>query len=163
MRRRHEARLRELRQRHSLAEPSQAGRVQEAPAAGREEPGTRAQALLHHRLALVQSIRDSQAALLRDTASELDRTRQAEIITASGEIRARITRFRWGDDVLELTRSQPVGRSGSSMCRLRRSGGEARTAALIDEIAHALAALEPWQPPPETPAGEETKEPPCAS
>jgi hypothetical protein len=121
-------------------EPMAPERGHQAP---RDEGVMRTRAVRDHRLVMVQSIADNQEQLLYSKADELERTHMAELMSASGKINARIIRFRWGADVLEITRSRGGEHDGWSCVRLARSPRPARFAVLTREFAKALAAHEP--------------------
>jgi len=142
LRRQRQVRIRQFRQRHDPAEPK-------PPADGMPLPNGPTLARIRQRQAAAERLEREQAELLRSTASELDRTTEAKIVTESGMIRAQIKRFRWGADVLEITHSSRTGRSGSSRCVLQRSASQLRTKVLVSNLAMALAALEPRDPPAE--------------
>ncbi|MBO0822973.1 MAG: hypothetical protein J2P27_03820 [Actinobacteria bacterium] len=106
----------------------------------------RAQARRDHRIARISGIAADQEELLRAKAEVLMRNGLAQIETSDGEIAARIIRFRWGKDVIDIPRSregQPAGWSSSSV---PRSPASARMAAITFALAKALAALEPPLP-----------------
>lgn len=107
-------------------------------------------AVREKRLAVTRRIARDQDELLRSKADQLERAGAVEVTTASGVISARITRFRWGDDVIEISRSHGE-QCGWSLGRLARSPSTARAAALTRHLAAALAALEPATPPPAVP------------
>ena len=132
----------EFRKRVDLAVPErvEAGVDREA---ARQQLPERGRALRDHRLATIAAIESEQGELLRSAASKLQRTGQAQLTTAAGTISARITRFRWGDDVIEVTRSCSSGRCGWTLGRLPRSPGPIRDAEITNSLAQALAALEP--------------------
>jgi hypothetical protein len=100
-----------------------------------------------HRLTAAEAIARDQNESLRAAANELERTGTVRIVTESGQISARIIRFRWGDDVVEITRSRGGLHNGFSGSRLARSTGSARGDILVRQLAAALAALEPPSAP----------------
>jgi hypothetical protein len=106
-------------------------------------PG-RGRALRDHRLATIAAIESEQGELLRNTAAMLERTGQAQLTSAAGLISARVTRFRWGDDVLEVTHTCSSGRCGWGLSRVPRSPEPVRDAQITHSLAQAVAAaLEP--------------------
>lgn len=111
-----------------------------------DEAVRRAQALLNQRLSRTQRLGQDQAGLLHAGADELERTGAVTLTTAEGEVRARVTRFRWGDDVIEVTRSRDGQLCGTSRGLLARTSQPARSAALARHLARELAALEPNRP-----------------
>jgi hypothetical protein len=133
---------REFRRRVDLAVPERVEPRHEREAARQQMP-ERGRALRNHRLATIAAIESEQGELLRSAAGKLERTGQAQLTTAPGMISARITRFRWGDDVIEVTHTCGNGRCGWSLGRLPRSPGPIRDAAITHSLAQALAALEP--------------------
>jgi hypothetical protein len=147
MRRRRDEYFQDLRRGHDTAQPQRAhprNPAQEgAEGAGDDPLLARARALRDHRLTTIGNIARDQDELLRAKAGELERTGAAEIVTAAGTIHARITRFRWGDDVIEITRSRGTGQQGQNGGTLARAPQPARTAAITRQLAQALAALEP--------------------
>jgi hypothetical protein len=132
----------EFRKHVDLAVPErvEAGVDREAP---RQQLPERGRALRDHRLATIAAVESEQRELLRSAAGNLERTGQAQLTTAAGTISARITRFRWGDDVIEVARSCNSGRCGWTLGRLPRSPGPIRDAEITHSLAQALAALEP--------------------
>jgi len=106
----------------------------------------RVRVLRDRRLAVIQAIESGRDELLRGTAGTLERTGAAQLTTAAGMISARITRFRWGDDVMEVSHSCGSGRCGWALGRLPRSPGPIRDAEITHSLAQALAALEPGPP-----------------
>jgi hypothetical protein len=154
MRRRRKEQFQELRRGYFPARPEPlvpGGERQ--PASDREAIRNGEHPVRSRRLAKIEEVSRDQVELLRRTADELEHTGAAEHITASGQISARITRFRWGDDVIEIIRNHGGGQRGWSLGRLPRSRGPARTAALADHLTRALAALEAGPPPPSSPGG----------
>jgi hypothetical protein len=111
--------------------------------AAQPEMPERGGVLRDHRLARIAAIETEQGELLRNTAGTLERTGAAQLKTAAGMISARITRFRWGDDVIEVTHACGNGRCGRGGGRLPRSPGPIRDAEITRSLAQALAALEP--------------------
>jgi hypothetical protein len=103
----------------------------------------RARRIRDHRLAATESISRDQDHLLLAKASELERTGATQIVTPSGRVSARVTRFRWGDDVVEINRTRGGPQHGWSGGRLARSPRSARERTLAHYLAQALAALEP--------------------
>jgi hypothetical protein len=94
------------------------------------------------RLARGKNIADEQGEMLRVLVDELERTGTTSLSTPAGEIGARITRFRWGDDVIEVTQSSEGEQHGWTCGRLARSPGQARATVLIRQLAQALASLD---------------------
>jgi hypothetical protein len=88
------------------------------------------QRLFEARLAAIEK---RYSSLLQAKASELIGTGTTTMVTSAGEVQARILRFRWGADVLEITRPGGEGRS-----TLQRSHAR-EPAVLISFLAHALA------------------------
>jgi hypothetical protein len=136
---------RELRRRFDLAVPERIELGDERQAAWMEMP-ERVRVLRDHRLAVIQAVESGQDELLPSTAGTLERTGAAQLTTAAGMISARITRFRWGDDVIEVSDSCGSGRCGWALGRLPRSPGPIRDAEITHSLAQALAALEPGPP-----------------
>lgn len=149
MRRRRDEVRAEFRRRYGLAEPEPLPPEDDGQA-GPDEAAMRAwvHAARDHRLATIGSIARDQDELLRSKADELERTGAAELITAAGEIRARIIRFRWGADVIEITRSKGAEQRGWSRSLLPRSPAPDRAEDISHHLAAGLAALQPAPPPP---------------
>ena len=135
----------QLRQRHGLAEPQ---RITAAAASAQPDASDRASEILNRRLAARDRVLREQDDLIRAASAELDRNRAAEIRTPVGEVSARIVRFRWGDDVLTIDRSQAGGRTGGGGCKLPRRPGPARSAELRRQLAYHLAVLGTDELPP---------------
>jgi hypothetical protein len=95
---------------------------------------------------MTERIANDQDELLHAKADELKRRGVAEIATRAGTIRASVTRFRCGDDVIEITRNRGSGQQGRSGHKLRRAPQPVRTDEIIRTLAEALAALEPVPP-----------------
>lgn len=150
LRRSSEQRRHEMVQRLGLSEPPP--RVPPdfgATAFGWAEPGSeRWRALRGERLAARDRILADQEDLLHSTVATLERTRTAEIRTAAGTISARIASFRWGPDVLEVTRTGPHGRRGFGTGLLTRHHGADRTRELMTTLAYHLAVLGEGNTPP---------------
>jgi hypothetical protein len=142
MQQRASERRREFRGRVGLPVPEGVEPGDEREAARRQMP-ERVRAQRDHRLATIAAIESEQGELLRSAAGKLERTGAAQLTTAAGMISARITRFRWGDDVIEVTRTCGTGRCRWSLGRLPRSPGPIRDAEMTRSLAQALAALEP--------------------
>jgi hypothetical protein len=147
-RRRRQAFIRERRLLHRLAEPGQVAEDDTEQAGPDEESvHARAQTLRDHRLARIGSIAADQDELLSAKAEELVRMGATQIRTPTGAIAARLVRFRWGKDVIDISRSKEGGRSaGWSLGTVPRLPTAARTAAITFELTKALAALERFPP-----------------
>jgi hypothetical protein len=146
-RRRRQAFFDERRRRHHLAQPQQVT----ADDADQADPDdeflrARAQSVRDRRLARISTIARDQEELLRAKAEELERTGAAEISTADGQVIARLIRFRWGKDVLDLSRSLGGQPADWSLGTVPRSPAPERTANITSQLAQAVAAVEP--PPP---------------
>lgn len=142
-RRRQQAYISERRRHHPLAQPTRVNANDAGQAAQDEFLPSRAHEMRDRRLARMCSIAAEQKELLHATAEDLQQTGTAEVSTADGEIAARLIRFRWGPDVLDITRTH-LGRPGGwSLSSVPRSPASARTAAFTSALAQALAALEP--------------------
>jgi hypothetical protein len=116
------------------------------------EPGSEGwRTMRAERLAARDRVLADQEELLRRAADTLDRTRTTEIRRPAGTISARIVAFRWGPDVLEITRTGVRGGSGFGSCLVSRHAGPARTGELTSRLAYHLAVLEGLKTPP--PAG----------
>jgi hypothetical protein len=147
-RRRRQAFFDERRRQHHLAQAKQVSEDNADQAVPDDESfRARAQAVRDHRLSRITSIASEGDVLLHAMADDLERTGSAEISTAEGEIAARIVRFRWGKDVLDISRSLRGQPAGWSLGTLPRSPTSERTAAITYELAKALAAIEPLPPP----------------
>jgi hypothetical protein len=92
---------------------------------------------------MIERIAQDQAGLLGSTADTLEHVGSARLVTADGEIQARLTRFRWGDDVLEVARRRDGLPCGRSMSVLARSPEARRTRVITFHLAASLAKLEP--------------------
>ncbi|HSR84891.1 MAG TPA: hypothetical protein VLM11_11995 [Streptosporangiaceae bacterium] len=154
LRRRREQWLREHRRSYPSGQPDPVAPEDDQQAAADEAaPRTWRQAVRDHRLAKIHRIARDQDKLLRSKADELARTGAAVVVTASGEISARIIRFRWGPDVIEISRSQAGENRGGSRSLLARSPASDRSEQIHDNLVQALAALESAPPPPATATG----------
>jgi hypothetical protein len=145
-RRRQEAYINERRRQHPLAKPTRVSENDGGQAVHDESILARAHELRDHRMTRISSIAAEQKELLHATAADLERTGTAEISTAEGKIGARLVRFRWGLDVLDITRTHEGRPAGWSRGTVPRSPASARTAAITSALAQALAALNPWRP-----------------
>lgn len=146
-RRRRQEFIGERRRRHHLAQAKQVS-ADEADRAGPDDESfrARAQAVRDHRLARISGIAIEQEELLRAKAEDLMRNGSAQIRTSDGEIAARIVRFRWGKDVIDISRSRGGQSAGWSLSTVPRSPASARMAAIASALAQALAALESPSP-----------------
>ena len=150
MRRQRDEWLRERIQRPGPSQPEPATLADGGQAAPDEAAArSRARAAREHRLAMIERIARDQEQLLRSKADELERVGAVELTTAAGEIRARIIRFRWGADVIEIASSRGAGRRGWNRSLLARSPAPDRAEQIRHLLAYALAALEPPPPAPE--------------
>jgi hypothetical protein len=148
IRRRRDEERAAMRRRYGLAEPEPLPPEGDGQAGPAEAMRAWADAARDHRLATIRSIERDQDELLRSKADELERTGTTELITGAGEIRARIIRFRWGADVIEITRSKGAEQCGWSRGGLPRSPAPGRADDISHHLAAALAALQPPPPPP---------------
>jgi hypothetical protein len=145
-RRSQQAYINERRRHHPLAQPRRVSETDAGQAAEDESFQERAHEIRDHRLARISSIAAEQQELLHATAEDLERTGTAEISTADGKIAARLVRFRWGPDVLDIARTHGGRPAGWSLGTVPRSPASERTAAITFALAQALAALEPLAP-----------------
>ena len=122
--------------------PADAGQ----PTPDEESLRARRDAARDHRLARISSIAADQGELLHAKAGEIERAGTVRISTAAGEISATLVRFRWGKDVLDISRTRGGQQAGWSLGTVPRAPAEARTAAITFDLAKALAALEPLPP-----------------
>jgi hypothetical protein len=146
-RRRQQAYINERRRQHPLAQPTRISENEARPPAADDESfQARTHKIRDHRLARISSIAAEQDELLHATAEDLERTGTTEISTAEGNIAARLIRFRWGPDSLDITRTREGHPAGWSLSTVPRSPASARTAAITSALAQALAALDPLPP-----------------
>lgn len=147
LRRRQQVIINEHRRQHPLAEAKRISEneARQAPPQSEAVQARRRQ-MRDQRLQIISSIADERGDLLRATAEDLERTGSGEIRTAGGEISARLIRFRWGPDVLDITRTRDGRHAGWSLDYVPRSPVAARAKAITWALAKALAALEPLAP-----------------
>jgi hypothetical protein len=135
------------RRHHHLAQAEQVSSADGGqPAPDEESLRARREAARDHRFARISSITADQGELLHAKAEEIERTGTAYISTAAGEISASLVRFRWGKDVLDISRTRGGQQAGWSLGTVPRAPAQARTAAITFDLAKALAALEPLPP-----------------
>ena len=110
----------------------QARRAEQEPRAAQSEEVTRAWArsAAADRQVRSKNIADEQGETIRVMVDELERTGTTKLSTPAGDVEARITRFRWGDDVIEVTQSSEGEQRGWSCGRLARSPAHARATVL---------------------------------